>query len=79
MDESSPGSPKVELDPTFESMFSSFKQRVTFSKAKKQSASTNLDGNAANIQQVNRFWVRVAYRVVAICSVLQILLPQTSL
>jgi hypothetical protein len=52
---SSPGSPKVELFPTFESIFSSIKQRVTFSKTKKQSTtSTDLGGNAAagDIQQV---------------------------
>ena len=55
MDESSPGSPKVELNPTFESIFSSIKQRVTFSKSKKVTATTDLsDGKAANIQQVSR-------------------------
>ena len=70
---SSTGSPKVELLPTFESMFSSIKQRVTFSKGnKKQPAtSTDLGGNAAgDIQQVGLY-------LIAICSLLQTL-PQTA-
>ena len=70
---SSTGSAKVELLPTFESMFSSIKQRVTFSKGnKKQPAtSTDLGGNAAgDIQQVGLY-------LIAICSLLQTL-PQTA-
>ena len=51
---SSPGSPKVELLPTFESMLSSIKQRVTFSKGNKKQPATSTDLNAAgDIQQVS--------------------------